>query len=193
MKFALPVVLLIAVVAFVAGLSVKNSLLAPFKSAPENMPEATGSSQITEETSNTPGLSGESAPVTTHQLPNNSGTYTSKTENDKIILSGTVKIPDFYKLNYNFIFPKNGGDVTGSITGVCEGNITGKSDKPDAEGEARIEGQFSGDCKPIPGLSFKTKASGTFEGQLKLKDKKVHIIYQLNEPYSTRGGFELSF
>lgn len=194
MKF-IPIVL-IAILAFIIGYSVKNSFIAPFNAANEEQ-EASTEASLNSDQANLPALSGEAAPASsptaTHQLPNNSGSYNVHTTEEKITLNGNFRIPDFYKLNYTFIFPKNGGDVTGRISGVCEGGITGKSDKPDSDGEARIEGKFQGDCKPIPGLSFKTKASGTFEGQLRFKENKVHIIYTLNEPYQTRGGFDLFF
>lgn len=191
MKF-LPVVL-IAILAFIVGLSIKNNFVSPFNAATEEKTEASGSAQMTEAQENLPDVSGGTSPSNVKQLPNNSGTYTSKTDGDKIVINGNFKIPDFYKLNYTFILPKNGGEITGKLTDVCEGTITGTSDKPDSDGEARIQGSFSGDCKPIPGLSFKTRASGSFEGQLKLKENKVYIIYQLKEPYESRGGFEHPF
>lgn len=197
-KFALPIVILIAIVAFVGGVTLKNFFVSPYNLALDvdslNQ-EASNSAQITQDQTNLPGANNLSIPAATnqHQLPNNSGSYTSTISEDKVVINGNFRIPDFYKLNYNFVFPKKGGDITGRISGVCDGTINGKSDKPDSDGEARIEGAFSGDCKPIPGLSFKTKASGNFEGQLQFKENKVHIIYILNEPYQTRGGFELAF
>ena len=192
----LPVFILVALIAFLIGVSVQSTFIAPFTATSDFESGIPDSEQLTEDQGNLPDVSDNSLPaasVKTHQLPNNSGSYTVNTSAEKVVLNGNFRIPDFYKLNYNFIFPKNGGDISGSLKGVCEGLIKGKSDVPDSIGEARIEGTFSGDCKPIPGLGFKTKASGTFEGELKFKEDKVHIIYQINEPYQTRGGFELLF
>lgn len=188
MKFALPVVLLIAILAFVAGISVKSFLLAPFKSATDKQEKAQ-SANLTQESPAIPALSGESAPVvSTHDL--NGQTYTSQTTTDKIVISGDFSMSS-YKLHYIFNLPKTGGDITGNISGSCEGTLTGKADTPNSSGEAKIKGQYSADCKVI--LGFKTKALGTFEGNVKYKEGKAEVDIVNNEPIKQSGSIELLF
>lgn len=196
MKLLGSVVIIIAVAAFLAGVSVKNSLISPFKLATESgsiSKNASESAEISTEKKTDANVSTKAEPAEQNNVEEANPGYNSKTEGNNIVISGKFKIPDFYKLNYTFIFPKDGGDISGSVSGVCTGSIIGKSEVPDSDGEARIEGQYLGDCQPIPGLGFKTKASGTFEGEIEHKEGKIHLIYDNKEPFSNRGSFDLFF
>jgi hypothetical protein len=68
MKLAFPFVLMITIFAFIAGASVNNLFFAPFKSSNEQNKQPVPSSATTQDQANTPGLSGEAAPVATHNL-----------------------------------------------------------------------------------------------------------------------------
>ena len=85
------------------------------------------------------------------------------------------------------------GDITGSVSGTCEGTISGTAEAPGEDNQAFMHGQYSGNCKPIPTLGFKTKASGDFEGTIKYSEGKAGVIYMNKEPFETRGYFELFF
>lgn len=191
MKVILPVIIFVAIISFVIGANVKNSFISPFNLALDKDELAQESAdEIAAEKANLPTLSGESAPAASARQ-NNQG-YTVKTDGDKIVFSGDFSYSS-YKIIFTINAPKAGGDITGSIGGSCEGTINGKAEKPNAEGFAPIQGKYSGECKPVPGLGFKTPASGEFEGKISYKDGRVGINYTNKKPLEKTGYFELSF
>lgn len=191
MKIILPIIILVAIISFLAGANVKNFFVAPFNLALDKNELARESAdEIAAEQANLPALSGESAPAASAGQ-NNQG-YTVKTGGDKITFSGDLSYSS-YKIIFTITAPKAGGDITGSVGGSCEGTVSGKAEKPNAEGFAPIHGKYSGECKPVPGLGFKTPASGEFEGKISYKNGKAGINYSNKKPFEKTGYFELSF
>lgn len=189
MKF-LPIIL-IAVLAFILGVSVKRGFVSPFNATSETSNEASTSAQMSADQANLPQVSNESAPAGTVHTQNGN-TYTSQNLPDKVVMSGVYKLST-YNVNFTITLPKNGGDVTGYLSGTCEGKITGKAEKPDSNGNTTMTGQYSGECKPIPTLSFKTHASGTFTGNVQFQAGKAQISVKNEEPFATGGWFEMYF
>ncbi len=119
--------------------------------------------------------------------------YNSTKDSNSITISGNYTIPDFYKINYNFTFPRNGGDITGSTEGLCTGKITGSADAPDKDKQALYKAHYEAKCQPIPGLGFKTDAKAEFDGMIDYNSGKVHVLYHDTQPIDYRGGFDLFF
>ena len=195
MKLMLPVVILVAVVAFIAGIGVKDSFVSPFNASVDTAEEASQSGQMANEQAgvNAVSDSAEAAanPGTKHSKHGNS--YTSQNLEDKVVMNGLYKLST-YNVNFSITLPKNGGDISGKLTGTCEGTITGKAEKPDGNSESTFKGEYSGDCKPIPTLGFKTHASGTFTGTATFKENKAQVTVLNKEPFETGGNwFEMFF
>lgn len=192
MRFILPLVLVIALASFILGATLKNSFISPFNQVASKDGSGDDSAGLISDKGSLPVNSGESAPAGSIKPGSNqkNNSYSSQDEGDKYVLKGTYNMST-YKMGFTINIPKSGGDISGSVTGVCEGTITGKADQPGIDNEAFMRGQYSGNCKPIPGLSFKTKAEGTFEGTIKYNQGKAGVIYINKEPYETRGYFEL--
>jgi hypothetical protein len=199
MKLLIPVVIIVALVAFAVGVNVKNSFISPFNLAlDKNALEQQSQAEIEAAKGNLPKISGEAGPAAS--VPGNSSThtqngntYTSTSSDSSVTVSGKYMLSS-YKMNFTFTLPKKGGDITGNVTGTCEGSIKGRAQAPDSDNESEFEGEYSGDCKPIPTLSFKTHASGVFKGVAKFKENKDQITVYNKEPFSTGGSwFELFF
>jgi len=187
--------IIVALIAFAVGVNVKNSFISPFNATSKSEEAASTSAQVSADRANLPQVSNESAPAATTPgslHSQNGNTYTSQNLEDKVIISGLYKLSS-YNVNFNITLPKNGGPINGSLSGTCDGTITGNASKPDDNGNGMLEGQYSGDCKPIPTLSFKTHASGTFTGNVQFKDKKAQITINNKEPFPTGSWFELFF
>lgn len=87
-----------------------------------------------------------------------------------------------YSLKYSLSVPKNGGDINGNFSGVCEGPIIGYF----AGGEGGdIKGSAQVDCK-IAFLSYNLKA--TYTGKLYLKQGKVDLNWEGEIPYTQNSG-----
>ncbi len=195
MKLMLPVVILIAVVAFVARMGVKDSFISPFNASVDTTEEASQSGQIATEQAGLNAVSGSAEaaanPGTKHSQNGNS--YTSQNLEDKVVMTGLYKLST-YNVNFSITLPKNGGDISGTLSGTCEGKITGKAEKPNAEKLAPFEGSYSGECKPIPTLGFKTKVSGIFDGKADFNKNKASVIVKNQEPFENGGNwFEMFF
>lgn len=191
MKF-LPVVL-IAILAFVIGFSIKNNFVAPFNASSEDQTEASDSGQIATGSGSLPQLSNEAAPVAGTKHSQNGNTYTSQNLPDKVVMNGRYMLSS-YKINFSITLPKEGGDISGNLTGTCDGKITGKATAPDQDNESELSGEYSGDCKPIPTLGFKTHASGVFTGVAKFNEGKAQITATNKEPFEMGGSwFEMFF
>ncbi len=184
-------IIIVGLIAFVVGMNVKNYFISPFNTT-STSDEASDLAKLSTTSGALPKVSNESAPAgTVHSQ--NGNIYTSQNLPDKVVMNGKYMLSS-YKINFTMTLPKNSGDITGSLIGTCEGTITGKAEKPDSDGESTLSGQYSGDCKPIPTLGFKTHASGTFTGTAKFKQNKAEITVSNKEPFETHGSwFELFF
>ena len=89
--------------------------------------------------------------------------------------------------------PKNGGAISGSMNGTCEGVITGNAEKPNQYNHSAFTGTYKGTCKPIPGLGFKTNASGEFNGTAWFSESKAGVHLFNKEPYEMGTYFEMFF
>lgn len=193
MKILLPVVVVTAIIAFVIGLSVKNSFISPFNASSEQTSDASASGQMSQDLrADLPELSGEAAPAG-KTFSEHGNTYTSYNLDNKVVMSGVYRLST-YNVNFKISVPKNGGEVTGELSGTCEAKITGTAEKPDSNGNSNLSGQYSGACKPIPTLGFKTPASGTFTGVVRFQESKAEITVNNKEPIETGGNwFEMHF
>lgn len=194
MKLLIPIVVLVALVAFAAGATVKNSFISPFNASSEQTSEASDSAQVAIDSGSVPQVSNEAAPVTSGTKHSQNGnTYTSQNLPDKVVMNGKYMLST-YKINFSITLPKKGGDIAGNLTGTCEGKISGKATAPDQDNESELTGEYSGDCKPIPTLGFKTHASGTFTGVAKFNEGKAQITATNKEPLEMGGSwFEMFF
>jgi hypothetical protein len=189
MKF-LPIIL-IAILAFIVGVSIKTTLISPFNAVSESQNEASDSAEMSQENRNLNELSGES--ITANKTFTKHGnTYTSQTLDDKIVMNGVYRLST-YNVNFTITLPKNGGAISGNLSGTCEAAITGNADQPDSNGNSNISGQYSGNCKPIPTLGYKTPALGTFTGVIRFKENKAEISVKNKEPIETGSWFEMHF
>lgn len=116
---------------------------------------------------------------------------------DLIVSKGVFQYSE-HKINYTFSFPKAGGDVKGSLEGVCNGVLTGQYN-----GGSRnsLSGNFDGSCTAGPILSFlgnenfssfiKPTVKATYTGDVDKDKGKIYIRYNMTEPSSYLGSFEL--
>lgn len=101
------------------------------------------------------------------------------TRSGKITYSGQ-------SVKYSINVPKNGGQITGYVSGVCKGSLTGNYDG--IEG-GKISGKTSQSC----GIGFIRKTFNiTFNGKLYLKQGKIDLNWEGNIP-STPGKGSYSF
>lgn len=91
-------------------------------------------------------------------------------------------------LSYTFTFPRDGGDVTGNVGGICSGPVHGKYDG--GEG-GNVSGQIPVTCQ----IGFiKQNYQLDYNGNVYLKDKRVDVDWTGNIPfYSNSGAFSLYF
>lgn len=91
-------------------------------------------------------------------------------------------------LSYTFTFPRDGGDVTGNVGGVCNGSVNGKYDGGDG---GNVSGQIPVTCQ----VGFiKQDYQLNYNGKVFLKDKRVDINWTGDIPfYSKSGSFSLYF
>lgn len=91
-------------------------------------------------------------------------------------------------LSYVFTFPKAGGDVTGSVDGVCSGPVSGKYYGGDG---GSVSGQIPVTCQ----MGFiNQNYLLNYNGKVYLKDKRVDINWTGNIPFfSNSGSFSLYF
>lgn len=93
-------------------------------------------------------------------------------------------------VNYTLSFPKNGGDVTGSFDGLCNGSANGNYTGGDG---GHVEGNVSGECVVLGFI--KQPVDVKYWGNIWLKQGKINLewegktgIYNLN-----KGSFSLNF
>ena len=91
-------------------------------------------------------------------------------------------------ITYSFNFPKNGGTVSGSVGGVCNGPVTGKFEGGNG---GKISGKISGSCG-VGILSQNIQAD--YSGKAYLNTDKIDINWEGNIPFfSNLGSFTLNF
>lgn len=112
-----------------------------------------------------------------------------KEEGSLIVSKGVFNFSD-HKINYTFSFPKSGGDIKGTLEGVCSGNFVGNYNGGE---ENSISGSFEGICTAGPLDLIKTDLKATFNGNLNKKTNKIQIRYTMTKPASYPGYFELDF
>lgn len=120
-------------------------------------------------------------------------TSASKSDQNKVTISGKYTIPEFNKIWYTITFPKQGGDFSGSISGFCNGNISGHVDSPDPDQESKFTGTLDAKCTPYVGLSFNPTMKADLEGLVEFKTGKVKVTAAFSQPYETRIYTELNF
>ncbi len=125
--------------------------------------------------------------------PKQNKAYMAFVDKDTVNFSGEYAIGDFDKVKWTLFLPKNGGEITGTASGACNGKIIGYFETPDTNGEGKISGNLDGECQPVPRFVFKTKVKSTFEGMAHLKTGKIEVIHNTTEPFEWRGSFDLYF
>lgn len=93
-----------------------------------------------------------------------------------------------YTLKYTVNVPKDGGEVTGSLDGVCKGPITGKF-------EGGEGGSVEGSAKASCGISFITyDLEAKYNGKIYLKEGKIDLDWEGKIPYTkNQGSFTINF
>lgn len=93
-----------------------------------------------------------------------------------------------YTLKYALNIPKDGGAVTGSFSGVCEGPITGNFDGKEG---GKVVGQAQANCR-IAIFNYNLKAA--YDADLYLKQGKVDVNWAGEIPYTpNKGSFTINF
>ena len=85
-------------------------------------------------------------------------------------------------VTYTVNFPKNGGEVTGSLGGLCSGEIKGDFDGQEG-------GVFTGSVNPSCGVAFlRFSTNVTFTGNLFLNQGRANLDWQGNIPSTPGSG-----
>lgn len=136
-----------------------------------------------------PTISVKSTPVVS--TPSSTPAEAERTT-DRYTISGGTNISQ-YKVEYNLSFPKKGGDVEGSVSGFCNGNITGTVEPPFSDRLSKFKGNLVAKCNSSVIFLFKTDMKADLEGTVDYKSGKVQIIYVFSEPFELRGSTDLNF
>lgn len=117
-----------------------------------------------------------------------------KTNPNMIIISGTTYSSveeNVHKENtYKFYLPKKGGEVTGTISGFCNGNVTGTYD---GKNFGRVSGNIEANCPIGPLNLFKPQVKIQYEGIVNLTEGKINGSWKMTEPISMQSEFQLEF
>lgn len=92
-------------------------------------------------------------------------------------------------VTYTVSFPKNGGDVHGSLGGLCHDSfINGKFEGGDA---GKIEGSLFAWC----GIAFiQQRMTASYVGNVYLKDGRINVNWEGNTQFSSgKGSYSLNF
>jgi len=104
------------------------------------------------------------------------------------------------KVNIELSMPENGGKLTGSIKGLCNGTVEGTYQKENSA----ITGAISGECSAIACCGTDSseyyKSSGEFNGEVNLVEKvirtkskgRIYPPYFRNGAYITVGEMDLT-
>lgn len=106
---------------------------------------------------------------------------------NNIVATGDFQFSD-HKIKYTFITPKTGGEVTGSLEGVCSGTPSGTYD-----GQSSIKGEFTARCSAGPLNLINVDLKMSYTGTVYPKDGKITIIWESTSPREQRGSFDLYF
>ncbi len=108
-------------------------------------------------------------------------TPVAKVQKDVVTRSGEYSYSG-HSLRYSLTVPRDGGDINGAFSGVCEGPITGKF----AGGEGgNVEGSAQANCRVV---IFNYNLKATYTGKLYLKEGKVDINWSGQIPYTQNSG-----
>lgn len=117
-----------------------------------------------------------------------------KTNPDMIIISGTTYSSveeNVHKENtYKFYLPRKGGEVTGTISGFCNGNVTGTYD---GKNLGRVSGNIEASCPVGPLNLFKPQVKIQYEGIVNLTEGKINGPWKMTEPITMQSEFQLEF
>lgn len=133
-KIVIVLLLLVGLIAYVVGTN-NQSLLAGFNLKQTTVATSKDTNQQPQGSMTNPSANIEKnnpAPPKSVENTNYSQPgYSTENTSDKVSINGTFTIPVTNKIFYNFSFPKQGGELSGSTTGACSGTITGSINKPD--------------------------------------------------------------
>lgn len=115
-------------------------------------------------------------------------TPTSNIVEQNIITRSGVLTYSGQSVNYTINVPKDGGQFTGSVSGVCQGSLTGNYDG----GEG---GKINGQLNPSCGIAFVRQTFNiNFDGKLYLKQGKIDLNWEGNIPSTPgKGSFTYNF
>lgn len=112
-----------------------------------------------------------------------------KADPEMIIISNKIYISGGEN-EYKFYIPKKGGEVTGSISEICNGNITGTYD---GKNLGTVSGNIVASCPAGPGNLFKPQVKIQYEGKINLTEGKINGSWKITEPITAQSGFQLEF
>lgn len=93
-----------------------------------------------------------------------------------------------YTLKYSVTFPKNGGKVSGSLDGICKGDITGEYEG--GEG-GKATGQAKATCKV---LFIKYDLKTDYDAYIYQGIGKIDVNWRGDIPYTPgKGSFTINF
>ncbi len=108
------------------------------------------------------------------------------TNSDNLVSSGIFNFSD-HKIKYVFRIPKNGGNISGSLDGVCVGSPSGTYNQQ----SNTLTGDFSAKCKAGPLDLVNVDIKTTFTGQVNTDQNKIGINWKSTSPVTEQGWFEL--
>ncbi len=112
-----------------------------------------------------------------------------KANPDMIIISGITYLLEG-ESTYKFYIPKKGGEVKGTISGVCSGNVTGFYD---GKNFGTVSGNILANCPAGPGNLFKPQVKVQYEGKVNLTGGKINGPWKITEPVTMQNEFQLEF
>ncbi len=175
----------VLILVFVFGVKAAGFMVPPIKNSTEVTSEVASDWAELDVDSATQGQMKAGTPqaekVPTKTFTKHGNTYTSQNFDDKVVMKGIYKVST-YEINFSLTIPKSGGAITGSLSGACEGTVTGNADKQNENNTANISGSYSGECKPIPTFGFKTPMSGSFSSKVFYDEGKASITASNKEP-----------
>ncbi|OGE18864.1 hypothetical protein A3J19_04910 [Candidatus Daviesbacteria bacterium RIFCSPLOWO2_02_FULL_41_8] len=112
-----------------------------------------------------------------------------KVNPDMIIIPGRIPILEGESI-YKIYLPKKGGEVKGTISGVCNGNVTGTYD---GKNFGTVSGNIVVNCPVGPGNLFKPQVKIQYEGKVNLAEGKINGSWKITEPITAQNDFQLAF
>lgn len=181
----LPAAVVVVIILTALTLQSQNYLVSPIKNLTESQREtASDSGELKVDRAAENGVTADGKPaekVPTKTFTKHGNTFTSQNFDDKIVMKGIYKLST-YEVEFSITLPKAGGTISGNLSGACEGPITGNASAQNQNNTSEINGNYSGECKPIPTLGFATPMSGDFSGKVFYDEGKAAIIVNNKEP-----------